>query len=204
MTVALSSEVKALRAELAELGALTETGLRRDPELSARIGALARMLECARSCEEPARASALLRGRWRLLYSDFDLERETTLARLSFNVLPREPVSIVELFQEIHPALGHYDNVVSYTDARGEPGTLVMVGAYQPVDDSRIDILFTHAVQSGPSGQVRLPIAADWIPPIQSEITYLDDGFRLHRSSLGSLYMFERMDDAPIRWAREA
>lgn len=196
-------DLTAIRAELAELGALTEMGLRPDPALGLRIRELARTLEARNPCEEPARAAALLRGRWRLLYSNFDIERETTLARLTFNVLPREPVTVIEMFQEVDPANGHYDNIISYIDARSDPGAVVMVGEYRPLDDARIDILFTHALQSGPSGQVRLPIAADWIPPIRSDITYLDDGFRLHRSSTGSLYMFERMDDAPMRWARE-
>jgi hypothetical protein len=193
-----------LKRELAEPGALTEMGFTETAAPAARIRALAARLEALNPSEEPARASALLRGRWRLLYSNFGFARETNLARLSFNVLPPEPVFVVEMLQEVDPANGHYDNLIVYTDARGEPGQLVMVGEFRALDERQIDIGFTHAVQMGPMGQVRLPIDHGRIPPLQSDISYLDDGFRLHRSSTGNLYMFERLDDAPMRWARES
>lgn len=194
----------ALKTELADLGAQTEMGFRESPAVGERIRLLAGQLEALNGCEEPSRAAALLRGRWRLLYSNFGFDRETNLGRLTFNVLPRVAVTVEEMFQEVDPANGHYDNVISYVDAEGVPGVVVMVGEYRPIDDARIDIGFSHVLQSGPSGQVRLGIDSGRIPPLASDITYLDDGFRLHRSSTGNLYMFERMDDAPMRWAREA
>ncbi len=198
------ADIFALRRQLAELGAQTEMGFRETAGLGAEIRACAAQLEACNACEEPTRAAALLRGRWRLLYSNFGFARETTLARLTFGVLPPEPVSVVEMLQEVDPANGHYDNLVSYTDAAGEPGLVVMIGAFCPVDERRIDIRFSHALQTGPAGQVRLPVEHGRIPPLQSDITYLDDGFRLHRSTTGGLYMFERLDDAPMRWARES
>jgi hypothetical protein len=196
-------EIARLKDELADLGARAEMGFAGAPGTAARIRALAAELDSLNRCEEPARAAALLRGRWRLLYSDFGFARETNLGRLTFNMFPREPVTVEEMFQEVDPGNGHYDNLISYTDAGGLPGRVVMLGSYRPLDDRRIDISFSQALQSGPAGQVRLPIDAGRIPTLISEISYVDDGFRLHRSSLGTLYMFERLDHAPMRWARE-
>ncbi|MFN7176328.1 MAG: PAP/fibrillin family protein [Thermaurantiacus sp.] len=198
------ADVTALKIELADLGAQTEMGFRESLRSGARIRALASALEALNGCDEPARAAALLRGRWRLLYSNFGFDRETNLGRLTFNVLPRTEVTVEEMFQEVDPANGHYDNVISYVDADGVPGMVVMVGAYLAVEDARIDIGFNQVLQTGPAGQVRLAIDSDRIPPLASDITYLDDSFRLHRSSTGNLYMFERMDEAPMRWARDA
>jgi hypothetical protein len=198
------ADVTALKSALADLGAQTEMGFRESPEVGARIRELAARLESLNGCDEPARAAVLLRGRWRLLYSNFGFDRETNLGRLTFNILPRVEVVVEEMFQEVDPANGHYDNLISYVDAEGVPGMVVMIGEYFPVDDGRIDIGFSHVLQSGPAGQVRLAIDSGRIPPLASDITYLDDGFRLHRSSTGNLYMFERLDEAPMRWAREA
>lgn len=197
------SSITSLKLELAELGAMTEVGFDAGGTDVDRIKALAAQLESLNPIEEPARAAAQLRGRWKLLYSSFGLQRETTLARLSFNALPKTAVQVTEIFQEVDPSTGLYDNVVTFTDGDGIPGETVTLGAYQVLDDKRLDVAFSEALVNGPGTPVRLPIDNARIPPLHSDVTYLDDNFRLMRGSFGNLYVLERLDAAPIRWARE-
>ncbi|QMW24144.1 PAP/fibrillin family protein [Sandaracinobacteroides saxicola] len=196
-------EISALKVELAELGARTEVGFDAGGADVERIKALAAALEGLNPTAEPSRAVALLRGRWKLLYSSFGLQRDTTLARLSFNVLPKSPIRVKELFQEIDPATGLYDNVVTFDGEDGFPGESVTLGEYAVVDDHRLDVRFTEALVLGPGAPVRLPLDNARIPPLYSDVTFLDDGFRLNRGSFGNLYVLERLDPAPLRWARD-
>ena len=197
------SRTATLKTELAELGARTELGFDAGGDAVERIKALADELESLNPTPEPARAAALLRGRWRLLYSSFGLQRDTTLARISFNAFPKTPVHVKSLFQEIDPATGLYDNVVTFDGEDGMPGEAVTFGAYQVMDDRRLDVRFTDMLVSGPGVPVKLPIDNARIPPLYSDVVYLDDGFRLNRGSFGNLYVLEREDTAPMRWARE-
>lgn len=149
----------------------------------------------------PARAARLLVGRWRMLYSSFGLKRDATLARLSFNAMPKLPIRIAELFQEVDPATGLYDNVVTYTTADGVPGTHVTLGRFAAADDRRLDVAFTD-VQA--TGHARGAIDNSRIPPLWSDITYLDEDFRLNRGSSGGLYVLALDRRDPGGWARDA
>lgn len=192
-----------LKQELAALGAQTEVGFAADREATARIRALAAELEAMNPTPEPARAVSLLRGRWRLLYSNLELARQTTLARLSLGILPPTTVEVVDLYNEIDPSTGLYDNVIHFLDAEGRPGTLVMAGHYGVDDDRRIDIRTQEAIVTGAAAPVRLPADTARVDTLVTDITYLDDGFRLVRGPYGSLYLLERLDAAPMRWARD-
>jgi len=186
------------------LGAVAEVGFNPDETVAAQLRLLASKLEALNPTTEPARAAALLRGRWRLLYSNFELQRRTTLANLSFNMLPRTAVEVTELYNEIDPANGVYDNVITLLFEDGSPGTQVMQGAYSVEDDSCIDVRFSDALVMGQGAPVRLAVDTSRIPPLRSEITYLDDSFRLVRGHQGSLYILERLDSAPMLWSRDA
>lgn len=192
-----------LKQELAALGALTEVGFQAADADTARIRALAAELEAMNPTAEPAQAAALLRGRWRLLYSNFDLQRSTTLARVSLGICPPQPVEVVELYNEIDPATGLYDNVIHYLDDDGSPGILVMAGQYQVEDDTHLDLRYFEARIFGPGAPVQLPATGSRVSSLSVEITYLDDSFRLARGAYGSLYILERLDPAPMRWSRE-
>ncbi len=198
------STIAALKQELATLGAIAEVGFKPDESVADRIRAAAARLEAANPTPEPARASAMLRGRWRLLYSNIDLQRSTTLARLSFNMLPKTPVEVTELYNEIDPATGQYDNVIGLLFEDGTPGRQVMLGGYSVEDDHLLDVRFSDALVIGHGAPVRITVDNARIPPLHTEITYLDDGFRLVRGREGSLYILERLDAAPMVWARDA
>ena len=194
----------AIKQELATLGAETEVGFRAGPAATARIRELATELERMNPTPEPARASSLLRGRWRLLYSNFELQRRTTLAQLSLGTLPADPVEVVELYNEIDPRTGLYDNVIYILFEDGTPGTIVMAGRYEVEDDQTIDIRYTDALLFGPGSPLRMPATGVRVDSLKTDVTYLDDGFRLVRGAYGSLYILERLDPAPMMWSRDS
>ena len=192
-----------IKQELAALGAATEVGFHADEADTARIRELALELEAMNPTAEPAQAAGLLRGRWRLLYSNFELQRRTTLAQVSLGTCPAQPIEVVELYNEIDPATGLYDNVIHYLADDGSPGILVMAGAYQVEDDNHLDVRYSEARISGPAAPVVFPAHGSRVTSLKTEITYIDDSFRLARGAYGSLYILERLDPAPMRWSRD-
>jgi PAP_fibrillin len=189
-----------IKAELAALGAATELGFEAGGDAVERIKTLAAALEALNPTPAPASAAHLLHGRWRLLYSSFGLHRDATLGRISFNLLPKTPIHVERLWQEVDPATGLYDNIVDYT-ADGAPGAQVMLGKFTPASEHRLDVLFTGTVATGHS---HIPLDNSKIPPLWSDVTYLDDGFRLNRGGFGSLYVLELVDRNPVSWSRDS
>ncbi len=198
------SRTASLKQDLATLGAIVELGFNPDEKVAARIRTLAAELESLNPTQEPARAAALLRGRWRLLYSNIDLQRSTTLANLSFNMLPKTPVEVADLYNEIDPATGLYDNVIGLMFEDGSPGRQVNLGQYSVEDDAVLDVRFASALVLGPGAPIRTSLDNARIPPLHTDITYLDEGFRMVRGTQGSLYILERLDSAPMIWARDS
>ena len=189
------ADAAALKAELARLGATTEAGLLEGGADVGRIVALAAALEGLNPTPAPAHANALLAGRWRLLWSSFGLQRDSTLARLSFNLLPKQAIRVAELFQEVDPATGLYDNIVTY-----DGGQALTLGQFAPATTTRLAVTFTHAQATG---HARLPLEAAKIPPLWSDVVYLDADFRLNRGSFGSLYVLALEQRKPAGWARD-
>lgn len=191
---------EALKAELARLGSVTDLGFEAGGEAVERIKALAAALEALNPTTAPAREPDLLRGRWRLLYSSFGLQRDATLARLSFNLLPKTPVRVETLWQEVEPESGLYDNVVEYSAPGGERGGQVTLGRFAVASDQRLDVVF-EAAQA--TGHPRVPLDNAKLPPLWSDVTYLDDDFRLNRGSFGSLYVLALDSRIPAGWSRD-
>jgi hypothetical protein len=167
------------------------------PEHKPEIERLAEALAAENPTAAPAHASAMLQGRWRLLYSTLRLEPETTLARLSFNTLPKTPVRTGEVLQEIDPARGAYDNIVVH-----DRGALVTLGEYRPSSDNRLDVRFTELLAVGEAA-TRVPIDNAKIPPLWSDVIYLDEDLRLNRGGFGNLYVLELVEREPQSWWRE-
>jgi hypothetical protein len=191
-----------LKRELAELGAATEAGFDAGGPAVERIKGLAERLEAVNPTPAPARADELLKGRWRLLYSSFGLQRSTTLARLSFNLLPKAEIEVDELFQEVDPATGLYDNIVTFRGAGGA-GTNVTLGRFAPADDKRLDVVFFETRVWSPALTTRAPIDNARLPPLHSDVTYLDADFRLNRGSFGNLYVLQLVEREPAAWSRD-
>lgn len=185
-----------LKAELAALGAATEAGFEAGGAEVEAIKRLAAELESANPTPAPAHAGALLHGRWELLYSSFGLQRQTTLARLSFNTLPKTPITVTKLWQEVDSASGLYDNVVGHRE-----GSVVTIGEFSPASAQRLNVRFTENLAIGLDA-ARVPIDNAKIPPLWSDVIYLDEDFRLNRGGFGNLYVLKLVDRSPAAWAR--
>lgn len=186
----------AIKAELARVAAATDVGFDAGGAAVEAIKRLAGELEAANPTPVTSRADALLKGRWHLLYSSFGLQRDATLARLSFNALPKTPVHVTDLWQEVDPATGLYDNIVDHDE-----GSAITLGQFKPVGDQRLDVVFTDMLVTG-LGATRLPIDNTKIPALHSDVTYLDEDFRLNRGSYGNLYVLRLVTREPTTWAR--
>lgn len=197
--------VAALKSELAELGAATELGFEAGGEAVERIKALAAALEAQNPTPVTTRADALLHGRWQLLYSSFGLQRETTLARLAFNQLPKTPIRVEALWQEVEPATGLYDNVIDFSSGEGA-GINVTWGRFTADGDQRLGVnFFASSVVPAGSDVARHRIDLDTrkFPALHSDVTYLDEDFRLNRGSFGNLYVLRLVDRTPAGWSRD-
>jgi hypothetical protein len=197
------SRIARLKTDLAALGAVTLVGFEAGGADVERLKLLAAELERLNPTPEPALAPALFRGRWHLLYSSLGLHVETTLARLTFGALPKASVTVTEVFQETDPETGHYDNIVHLLDQDGVPATLVIAGDYRAEAPSRLVLRFTEAILWREGVRERQPIATAHLPSMRTDLSFLDEGFRLMRGANGSLYVLERLDAAPAHWARE-
>lgn len=184
------------KQELAALAAETDVGFDAGGAAVDEIKRLAAALEAANPTAVPSRADSLLMGRWRLLYSSFGLQRDATLSRLSFNTLPKTPVHVTDLWQEVDPATGLYDNIVDH-----DQGSVVTIGRFSPASDVRLDVTFTDMLATG-LGAAKVPIDNTKIPSLWSDVTYLDEDFRLNRGGYGNLYVLQLVDRAPTSWAR--
>jgi hypothetical protein len=204
LTKTSPGRIARLKTDLAALGAITEVGFEAGGAEVERLKTLAIELEGLNPTPEPARAQSLLKGRWHLIYSSLGLLRGTTLSALTFGILPRTRITVVEIFQETDPATGHYDNILHFIGEDGEPGVLVAEGDYQVEEDATLDIRFSHAIVTSGGRRAVFPLDSGRLPPIRADISFLDDGFRLMRGGNGSLYVLERLDPAPMRWARDA
>jgi PAP_fibrillin len=186
----------AIKAELARVAAATDVGFDAGGAAVEAIKRLAGELEAANPTPVTSRADALLKGRWHLLYSSFGLQRDATLARLSFNALPKTPVHVTDLWQEVDPATGLYDNIVDHDE-----GSAITLGQFKRAGDQRLDVVFTDMLVTG-LGATRLPIDNTKIPALHSDVTYLDEDFRLNRGSYGNLYVLQLVTREPATWAR--
>lgn len=202
--------IKTALIHAAEAVGICYTGGKDTPE-ARRIEALAQALEALSPSPEPANHPAM-DGRWQTLYSTLPLPGETTLRRLSFARLPRTKIEVTGLLQDVNRHTGQYDNVVSFETVAGRvPGHQVMRGLYhgdpevpvrlqitfrstavKPIDDFDAETFVKGIVlEDGDQldGEVDFQ---GW-----SDVTYLDDDFRLNRGQNGNLYVLRKLSDRP-------
>ncbi len=176
--------------------------------VSVEVENLVQEIEALNPTPWPVGQLPMLDGYWQLLYSNFGLERETTLRRISFGTLPREAkIRVTGIFQAVDAATGRYDNHVVFTTLDGAPGIHVTHGVYRPHADSdkRLSIAFTNNAVSArdgvPIGELRKRLGLDPDEPMAatvsfegwSDVTYLDDDTRIMRGNAGNLYVLARI-----------
>lgn len=206
--------LSALKAQLLALSASTDAGFEsvEHSGLIAQIKTLAAAVEARTPTPEPLSHLALMDGRWKLLYSSFGLERDTTLRRISFGTLPRDgKIRVSGVYQMVDHLTGQYDNHVEFT-AGAKPndvaGIHITRGRFMPHAENpiRLAITFTgnaalpmEANISEAALRAALGVEADdaLAAPIKfegwSDVTYLDADTRLMRGNAGNLYVLTKV-----------
>ncbi len=201
------SKLTNLKQELISLSEASDIGFNYTQTAKEQIETLAASLETLNPTNEPTNKMDLVQGRWRLLYSTFGLERETTLQRLSFGKLPNVKVNVTGIFQEVDTVAHGYNNLIEFTAASGVHGTALVLGSYTVESSQRLNVDFwgTSVKSSGNNlsdSALRHALGIDSNSPLKSDlsfngwvdITYLDDNFRLVRGNQKNLYVLLRED----------
>ncbi|MEM7703961.1 MAG: PAP/fibrillin family protein [Pseudomonadota bacterium] len=165
---------------------------------------------------EPINNQAAASGVWRSRFASFAVKHSenqpmyhpSDLARQSFNNLPKVPVQVVDLVQEIDEATKAYNNVVHVTSPAGDAkGIVVMFGRYEGAEENpqryavsfyRVGF-FCNDDRSDEAFREAFGIDADrsldveFRPPsLHSDIVYLDDDARINYGKLGGFYVLSR------------
>ncbi|MHC5817537.1 MAG: PAP/fibrillin family protein [Nostoc sp.] len=201
------SELVNLKQELISISEASDIGFNCTPTAALQIETLARSLEAVNPTTEPTNHLELVQGRWRLLYSTFGLERETTLQRVSFGKLPNVAISVTGIFQEVYTAGQQYNNLIEFTLLSGILGITIVEGRYTVEDSKRLNIDFVETSVKSVSNDLtdssfRKALGVDNQSPLEStlsfngwtDITYLDENFRLMRGNQKNLYVLLRYE----------
>ncbi|BAZ51850.1 hypothetical protein NIES4103_45090 [Nostoc sp. NIES-4103] len=198
-------ELLNLKQELISISKASEIGFNNTPTTQEQIDTLAEQVEALNPNTEPTKHLELLQGRWRLLYSTFGLERDTTLQRLSFGKLPNVTVRVTGIFQEIYLIDQQYNNVIEFTVGSGVTGIALIKARYTVEDTKRLNIDFLEASTKSVNNDLndstfREALGVDNEVALEStlsfsgwsDITYVDEDLRLMRGNQKNLYVLVR------------
>lgn len=199
------SELTNLKQELISISEASDIGFNYTPNAKQQIETLAESLEALNPTTEPTNHFELIQGRWRLLYSTFGLERETTLQRLSFGKLPNVKVNVTGIFQEVYTVGQQYNNLIEFTVGSGVNGITLVTGRYTVEDSKRLNIDFLETSVKSVTNDLsdsafhealgvdnKLPLESKLSFSGWTDITYLDENFRLARGNQKNLYVLLR------------
>lgn len=202
----MDSELRNIKQELISLSAATEIGFNCTEAVKQQIEALADQLETLTPTTEPTSQMELVQGRWRLLYSTFGLERETTLSSLTFGKLPDVKVIVTNIFQEIYTVAEQYNNLIEFTAGGSVKGITKVTGRYQIEGSKRVKIDFLAASAFPATTDLTVKAFCEALGVERSalesaldfsgwsDITYLDENLRLMRGNKQNLYVLVRAD----------
>ncbi|RCJ19599.1 fibrillin [Nostoc minutum NIES-26] len=200
----MASELVKLKQELIAISEASELGFNYTPTAKDQIEALAEKLEALNPTTEPTNNIELIQGRWRLLYSTFGLERETTLQRLSFGKLPNVVVEVTGIFQEVYLIGQQYNNIIEFRTGSDVLGILLVKGRYTIEDSKRLNIDFLSTSVKSANDDLSddafyetLGIENELVESTLSfsgwaDITFLDENLRLVRGNQQNLYVLLR------------
>ncbi len=203
----MDSELLTLKKELISVSTDTGIGFNCTESTKQQIESLANKIEALTPNPEPTSCMELVQGRWRLLYSTFSLEKDTTLQRLSFGKLPDVQVKITGIFQEINLSGKQYNNLMEFISVSGVKGLVTVNSSYTIESVKRLNIKFIETSvcpldKSLDMINFRKGLAVDndcvLASPLEfsgwSDITYLDENLRLMRGNAQNLYVLVRDD----------
>ncbi len=162
----------------------------------------------------------IVEGSWQTEFASFGIkhsmgknqEHDSDLALQSFSRLPKVPVRVRNLIQEIDEATCAYNNVVTITPPNdaGETGTetnLVVYGRYRVdaenltkfhIDFYKVSVLVPDGmsesdVRSAFGLEADQKLSVELGPPkLWSAITYVDEDMRINKGNFGGLYVLSR------------
>ncbi len=164
----------------------------------------------------------VVEGSWQTEFASFGIkhsmgknqEHDSDLALQSFNRMPKVPVRVSNLIQEIDQATKAYNNVVTLTPPGGElRANLVVSGTYR-IDETDLKKFHINFYKVGfmlPEGvdaaelrsafglasdqplSVDLPAAKLW-----SDITYVDQDLRINKGNFGGVYVLSRRHEKAV------
>jgi hypothetical protein len=164
----------------------------------------------------------VVEGSWQTEFASFGIkhsmgknqEHDSDLALQSFNRMPKVPVRVSNLIQEIDQATKAYNNVVTLTPPGGDlKANLVVSGTYRidETDRKKFHINFYKVGFLMPEGcdaadlrnafglspdqalSVDLPAAKLW-----SDITYVDQNLRINKGNFGGVYVLSRRQEKAV------
>lgn len=201
----MAYELGNLKQELISISKTSDIGFNNTPTVKQEIETLAEKVEALNPTTEPTNHLELIQGRWRLLYSTFGLERETTLQRLSFGKLPNVNVSVTGIFQEIYLTGQQYNNLIEFTVVSGVDGIVLVQGRYTVEDAKRLNIDFLETSAKSANNHLsestfREALGVDNELALKStltfsgwsDITFVDENLRLMRGNQKNLYVLIR------------
>lgn len=168
----------------------------------------------------PVDAQDKVASPWATLFAQFGprhtagkpIVHETTLALQSFNALPKVPVIVRHLEQEIDHRDKHYNNVVTVTPPDGSCEAHVITWGRYDIDaeePQRYKVGFYQVELRGPEGMADdvlrstfglapdQPLVVTLKPPkLHSDVVYCDDDTRVNFGSMGGMYVLKRLDHA--------
>lgn len=199
-----------------------------DDEGFAALGALVDALTPLSPVAAPTIETAWVAGPWASLFAHFGAKHSAgktrrhpaTLKVHSFNAFGDVPIWVDAIDQEIDPATGAYNNVVTVeVGEAGVPALLIIHGRYtaDADDPKRFHVAFSAAelrpragtteaalraaVGDGPDAPLKRDFKA---PRLHSDVIYVDEDLRLNKGNFGGLYVMRRIDTArSISWPTE-
>lgn len=199
------SELAVLKQELITISETSEIGFNSNPNTKEQIEKLATSLEAINPTLEPTKHLDLIEGRWRLLYSTFGLEKETTLKRLSFGKLPDVNVTVTGIFQEVYTGTQLYNNLIEFTTESHISGMTIVAGRYTVENSHRLNIDFLETTVNNANNDAcddefhevlgikdKSLLSAKLAFNGWSDITYMDENLRLMRGNQKNLYVLVR------------
>jgi hypothetical protein len=211
------TEVESLKAQVHEClsGADASGGL--DEDRYTRLMSLIDELS-QRSPYVAAERPDVVAGSWETLFASFGARHSSgktvrhaaDLQIHSLGKLPKAPIQVLSIIQEIDERGDAYNNVVEFECGEAAtPGRLIMRGRFSCATEAPIryqvgfyraeahprDGASESALREGLGFDSTQPLAAEFPPPpFYSDILFVDEELRINRGNFGGIYVLKRRD----------
>jgi hypothetical protein len=201
---------------LEKINAADKTGKYTDLQYDEIIEAINLLVELT-PLQEPINEQEKVSSPWVTSFASFGpkhtagkpIIHETHMGLLSFNRLPKLPIKISDLTQEIESTTQAYNNVVAIQNiSETVEADLIMYGRYSRDEENlkryAVDFYAVELKSQKGLSDKELREAFDMeedqalkiefkVPPLHSDIVYCDETMRINFGSLSGIYVLERL-----------